>query len=127
MFGEQGDDGLIGGSGNDVLSGGDGADVLEGGSGNDTLYGGASADRFLFAEGSGQDKVNDFASGQDLLHLSGYASIEFADLDLDTAAIAGSTVIDLGLANGGAAGVDILTVANVVDLSRAISFPDYPS
>ena len=51
-----------------------------------------------------------------LLDLRGYGNIdEFGDLARSTSA--GSTVIDLGLSNGGAAGVDLLTVAGVVDLA----------
>jgi hypothetical protein len=41
----------------------------------------------------------------------------FADLVLDTTTDPGNTVIDFGLANGGEAGVDVLTVEDVVDLS----------
>jgi VCBS repeat-containing protein len=36
LFGEEGDDSLVGGAGDDVLDGGEGNDTLDGGSGNDT-------------------------------------------------------------------------------------------
>jgi hypothetical protein len=79
--------------------------------------GGAGTDRFAFAEGSGQDTINDFARGEDLIDGSGYTNIVFADLVLDTTTDPGNTVIDLGLANGAGAGTDVLTVEEVVDLS----------
>lgn len=40
LLGDQGDDRLIGNEGNDILYGGLGADVLRGGKGNDVLYAG---------------------------------------------------------------------------------------
>jgi Ca2+-binding RTX toxin-like protein len=88
----------------DALSGGDGNDSLTGGSGNDTLEGGAGYDRFDFAEDSGQDTINDFTRGEDLIDVSGYTNIVFADLVLDTTTDPGNTVIDLGLANSGEPG-----------------------
>ena len=61
-----------GGAGNDTLVGNDGANLLEGGAGNDTLTGGAGddalaggagADTYLFAAGSGVDRITE--TGQD--------------------------------------------------------------
>ena len=48
---------LIGGSGNDYLVGGMGDDVLIGGAGNDRLNGGGGNNVFVFAAGSGYDRV----------------------------------------------------------------------
>ena len=72
LWGGNGDDWLHGGNGNDTLEGGsgdDGADTLYGGrgddllngrAGNDLLSGGDGADRFIFADGHGQDIITDF-------------------------------------------------------------------
>ena len=49
MFGDAGDDSLVGGSGNDKMEGGLGDDVLYGGTGDDSLYGVAGVD-VLFGE-----------------------------------------------------------------------------
>ena len=77
-FGGAGDDSIWGGSGNDrafgeigndIIDGGDGIDTLYGGAGFDTLVGGAgddvlqgnfNADRFVFADGHGGDRITDF-------------------------------------------------------------------
>jgi serralysin len=59
--------------GNDVankLSGNGGNDVLNGLGGNDILSGGAGADEFRFFQNSGNDRITDFASGQDKIHLT---------------------------------------------------------
>ena len=85
--------------------------------GGDPLGGDAGPDRFLFAVVSARDVIIDFARGADVIDIRGYSGIAFADLDFDTTTDAGSTVIDLGLANGGAGGIDVLTVAGVVDLA----------
>ncbi|MEB8388977.1 calcium-binding protein [Rhodobacteraceae bacterium KMM 6894] len=78
LFGEQGNDTLEGGSGNDRFFGGSGNDVMRGESGNDTMHGGAgfdtitggtgddvmtgdfNADIFVFANGHGRDRIDDF-------------------------------------------------------------------
>jgi serralysin len=65
MWGQWGDDTLIGGNGDDTLFGdewlvGGGNDWLDGGPGNDWLAGGNGDDTFVFRPGSGQDTVYDF-------------------------------------------------------------------
>lgn len=80
LFGGQGNDTLRGGTGNDRFFGGPGNDQLQGDEGNDTIYAGAgfdtlvggvgddvlqgdfNADRFIFADGHGDDTVTDFAA-----------------------------------------------------------------
>lgn len=57
LYGEDGNDYIIGGSGNDRLDGGPGSDVISGGPGNDTLIGGPGNDHL-----SG-DAGNDSLSG----------------------------------------------------------------
>lgn len=81
LYGASGSDSVDGGADNDELYGGadddtvvgsGGHDSLFGGAGNDVLTGGSGDDRFYFAEGSGQDIIDDFGFGQDTLVLTGY-------------------------------------------------------
>src|SRR5205814_1537103 len=46
-------------TGNDSISGSSGNDVLWGGRGNDTLQGNAGSDRYVYAFGSGNDRIDD--------------------------------------------------------------------
>jgi serralysin len=49
------------------ITGSDGLDYLNGMGGNDTLIGGRAGDVFVFRNGTGSDRVNDFESGVDVL------------------------------------------------------------
>lgn len=60
FFGQSGNDYLNGGEGNDTLGGNAGFDTLEGGAGDDDLWGDFNADRFVFADGHGHDRVFGF-------------------------------------------------------------------
>jgi Ca2+-binding RTX toxin-like protein len=79
MFGNGGDDVLLGWSGNDKLHGGTGNDVLSGEYGSDTLWGDAGADVFVAFRadfdgtfGNFVDTVKDFNANQgDVLDLTG--------------------------------------------------------
>ena len=71
LNGYGGNDRLLGGNGNDVLSGGGGNDTFRGGRGDDLLTGGLGNDRFVFADGDGADRIQDFSQGDTLL-LRGY-------------------------------------------------------
>jgi Ca2+-binding RTX toxin-like protein len=86
LSGGDGNDELRGGAGSDTLSGGDGADLIVGGGGIgvDTMTGGAAADTFQIGyyesqTGASADRITDFASGVDLIDLSGW------DADINTA------------------------------------------
>ncbi len=70
--GDSADNTLRGGAGNDVIRALGGADVIEGGAGDDTLDGGLGADRFLFAPGSGRDRIEGFVRGQDVIDLQAF-------------------------------------------------------
>jgi Ca2+-binding RTX toxin-like protein len=70
FMGRDADDGFSGAAGTDSLHGRGGADRLRGGEGNDTLNGGAGEDIFIFDEGDGGDRINDF-SAEDTLDLRG--------------------------------------------------------
>ena len=77
LFGRQGNDTLSGGAGGDRLSGGAGNDRLDGGAGSDALVGGGGTDSFVFADGGGADRIEDFdALRGDRLDLSAFG---FAD------------------------------------------------
>lgn len=69
LYGGAGRDGLSGDTGNDLLVGNAGADTLEGAAGNDTLRGGIGADHFVFGVGDGDDQINDFQNGIDVIEL----------------------------------------------------------
>ncbi|PWR17532.1 hypothetical protein DKG74_21030, partial [Zavarzinia aquatilis] len=64
---------LIGDGNVNTLRGGGGADVLDGGTGSDYLTGGGGADQFRFdaAAAFGDDVVQDFQDGIDILNLDG--------------------------------------------------------
>lgn len=82
---------IAGGGGNDTINGGGGNDLIEGGSGDDELIGGAGDDRivggtgndgltgnegkdlFVMQPGGGNDTVNDFEDGIDLVDLRSFA------------------------------------------------------
>jgi Ca2+-binding RTX toxin-like protein len=70
-LGSNGADLLIGAAGGQNLSARGGNDTLEGGAGVDTLWGGGGADSFVFREAgtANADRISDFASASDKLHL----------------------------------------------------------
>ena len=64
-----------GNAGDNVIQGGAGSQQLYGGGGQDVLLGGAGADTFIVLKGQGNDTVQDFTPGQDILRLSaGYTT-----------------------------------------------------
>lgn len=63
IYGYAGNDFLMGDAGNDTLVGGAGDDQLRGGSGNDTF-------QFDYRYIEGQDVIHDFASGEDVIHVT---------------------------------------------------------
>jgi hypothetical protein len=54
---------------NNTIYGGAGNNILNGGAGNDTLAGGAGKDTFVYANGQGNDTINDYVAGQDTLQI----------------------------------------------------------
>ncbi len=91
LAGEQGQDTLEGNAGRDVLVGGGGGDFLDGGVGADTLFGlrgddelvgGGGRDTFVFRARDGNDVIDDFSPGADVIEIrSGARSLR--DLTLD--------------------------------------------
>ncbi|MEM1372860.1 MAG: calcium-binding protein [Pseudomonadota bacterium] len=60
FYSGNGDDIADGGEGNDVVRGNAGFDTIIGGTGDDELWGNFNADRFVFADGHGDDVIVDF-------------------------------------------------------------------
>ena len=81
LFGGRGNDRIFGGAGSDWMSGGWGKDTLVGGAGDDVLQGGAGAskDVFVFTGDSGDDRIEDFQDGLDLIRFDRTGG-DFSDL-----------------------------------------------
>ena len=100
LVGTDGDDLLLGSVQDDVIDGGLGNDLIVGYEGNDSLTGGAGADGFVFAAGSGDDLVTDFAVGTDVLILQGGITIS-ALTEIDTNADTVNDASQVDLSSGG--------------------------
>jgi Ca2+-binding RTX toxin-like protein len=103
-WGDAGDDWLEGGAGDDRLTGGDGADSLTGDAGNDILVGNAGADRFLFYNGSGNDRIDFFwvSHGDKILirgEINGTNIRTASDALAATHDVGNDAVLDLGAGN----------------------------
>jgi len=119
IYGGGGDDMVTGGTGGDTLYGGAGDDTITGGGGDDTLRGGDGADVFVFSGSGGDDQIDGFTTGEDVLD-SGDTTTDFTDLASVQAAAsdtADGLLIDLGggdsllltgLAVADLSGIDIL-------------------
>ena len=90
LFGQNGNDTLIGALGNDLLEGGAGNDVLAGSEGNDTLYGGAGNDTLRGNDGNdtvignaGTDQITG-GEGADLFQSPTDLNSERTDFDSAT-------------------------------------------
>lgn len=88
ILGNAGSDTLTGGLADDVIFGHAGADTLSGGAGgNDVLLGGGPdgfVDTFVFADGAGTDRINDWEDGFDLLDVTAITGVTgFADVTVD--------------------------------------------
>ncbi len=84
LSGDAGADSLLGGADNDTLTGGAGNDTLEGGTGNDALNDAVGNDTYLFATGSGIDRISDSdatVGNTDVLQFSDVASTAITSLE----------------------------------------------
>jgi beta-glucanase (GH16 family) len=61
----------VGNAADNLIFGGEGRQYLAGAGGNDVLIGGGWADVFVFNKGDGQDAIQDFVPGQDVISLGG--------------------------------------------------------
>ena len=134
LFGDEGDNTLIGErrynridglGGNDTIIGGDRIDEIVGGPGDDTLTGGRGEDTFIFAAGHGNDTITDFAReipgiaqgggyfGEgDVIDLTQLASIQ-SILELSITPDGNDTVIDLTAHGGGTIRLEDMDAANL--------------
>ena len=107
LFAEGGNDTLIGGVGDDRLYAGGGFDRLEGGAGDDQLWGNFNWDIFIFADGHGQDTIQDFEATNrweridlsGISALSGIANYDALELSGAVTASGGGVLIDTGGGN----------------------------
>ena len=87
LYGGASNDALMGGEGDDVLDEGAGHGDLDGGPGNDTLIGGPGADAFAIGPNSGNDVIKDFTAGPGMFDHLAISQLRWADLTIqDTAA-----------------------------------------
>ncbi|MBL6078609.1 hypothetical protein JMJ56_11375 [Belnapia sp. T18] len=107
---------VTGNGGANWLNGAAGNDTLDGGPGHDVLLGGVGADLFLFARGSGADRIGDFTPGIDHIRLAGFGPGSFTDVLAAMADQPGGAMIDLG-------GGDGITLAGVQ--KSALSAADF--
>ena len=100
--GTSANDTLIGNAAGQTLTGQGGSDTIAGAGGVDTLWGATGADVFIFREmgTANADRISDFASGSDKLHLddAAFAAIgamgNFAAADARFKANSGGTATD---------------------------------
>jgi Ca2+-binding RTX toxin-like protein len=81
MYGEDGEDVLLGEGGNDTIYAGSQADIAMGGAGNDIIYGASEGDKLYGSDGN--DKLYG-ESGNDLLYGDGGDDILIGDTGNDT-------------------------------------------
>ncbi|MDG2482422.1 MAG: S8 family serine peptidase [Alphaproteobacteria bacterium] len=125
LDGGTGDDTIDGGNNNDILNGGGGNDILDGGAGDDTIDGDAGYDSakggfgddvFVYRDGDGNDVLEDFGFGNDLIDLSALTDIvNFTDLIDNHASNDGSGNLDIVYGTGS---IRLLGVENA-DLSAS--------
>ena len=90
---------LVGNAGPDILVGTNLNDTLTGGAGDDVLRGNSGADRFVFTNGHGRDRVLDFRHTEgDVIALTGFGAAldSFAKSMAAAAQIDSDTVITTG-------------------------------
>jgi Ca2+-binding RTX toxin-like protein len=93
------DEVIYGLAGNDTIWGNDGDDTIYGGAGDDTLNGGYGNDLFVFqgSIGQGDDRIEDFAIGSDLLDAPGVSNIQNNAYGEAVITYAGGTILLAGI------------------------------
>lgn len=121
LIGNSGNDRMYGDQGNDTLSAGNGNDTVVGGAGNDYMLGGNGADKFVFYENDGADRIADYEIGVDRLFIDGtiagtdinalvsnYADVVDGNIVFDFGG--GNTISLLGVTDIGSIANDILII-----------------
>ena len=80
---------------NNIIKGNNKANKIDGRGGNDTMTGRGGNDTFILGSNNGDDKINDFKSGQDKLDLTAYNFTSFAQVLNRADNNAGDLVIEL--------------------------------
>ncbi|MCK0069051.1 M10 family metallopeptidase C-terminal domain-containing protein [Kordiimonas laminariae] len=93
VIGDEGNDLLFGGSGNDLIMSMAGDDTIWGGTGDDTLIGGDGTDTFLFKENQGNNLIQHFDAGEDIVNLSAFGVSNIRDIASDVDNGSGSTAL----------------------------------
>ena len=110
----EGDDKLEGGAGEDTLLGEEGNDTLTGGADDDWLHGGSGNDTFVFEGGHGNDTIQDFSDGSDLIDLTALTEITaWNDISSLVSADGTAAVIDLSTKGGGSIRLEGVAVADL--------------
>jgi Ca2+-binding RTX toxin-like protein len=112
LEGEKGDDSLSGGSENDTLIGGDGDDTMDGGTGNDT---------FVIGVNSGNDVVQNFELGTDVIDVTALNIYAVAQMTITETG--GDTTIDFG--NGSSVTLSGVSAASVDASAFALADSPY--
>jgi Ca2+-binding RTX toxin-like protein len=86
-------------TGNDTIASSAWNDAIAGGAGNDKLSGGAGNDVFVFKGGFGQDTINDFAAGQDVLEFRDGIFADLAAALASATASGNNTIITIDASN----------------------------
>jgi Ca2+-binding RTX toxin-like protein len=107
--------GNIAGTGNalaNTILGNEDDNVIDGKGGNDILTGGAGSDTFVFATGSGSDRITDFAAGTDQIDLSSYGLANGFDSVRALMNEAGGNVV-INFGSGNTLTIENMTIATI--------------
>ncbi|MEM6902279.1 MAG: calcium-binding protein [Pseudomonadota bacterium] len=115
LYGNQDIDVLSGGAGDDTLYGGQNQDALTGGAGDDLLFGGKGEDTYVYlGGGEGDDVVNGFVIGEDVIQVT-------AAVAGDPATLQSSGIVDtvggaqISFADGTTVTLEGITAQDVLD------------
>ena len=88
-----------GNASDNIIKGGAGSQQLYGGGGQDILIGGAGADVFIVVKGEGNDAIQDFSVGEDILRVTG-GYTTFTQLQSHLSQVGSDVKLDLGGGDG---------------------------
>ena len=113
----EGDDQIEGGAGEDTLLGEEGNDTLTSGADDDWLHGGSGNDTFVFEGGHGNDTIQDFTDGSDMIDLTALTALtqitNWSDISSLISADGTAVVIDLSTKGGGSIRLEGVAVTDL--------------